>query len=195
MPKTLLESIPMPFAPAGTKTYGFEVVQEVWDVNGEKKVYWKYRLPNMVQIVPLTPDGQIIGISEWQPNVGADYLHLPGETFDEDETNPLVVAERGLLEETGYESKRIILLSTILENSGRSDRLIHICLARECAKKTDCEKGIKAKLFSPQAFWQEMMQYFFANAGTKHGGGNTLKAITLAYQHLGLLTVGTPAGQ
>ncbi len=193
MPKKLLESILMPFAPAGTETYGFQVVQEVWDVDGKKKIYWKYRLPNMVQIVPLTPEGQIIGISEWQPNVGADYLHLPGETFDEGETDPLVVAKRGLLEETGYMSTEITLLSTILENSGRSDRLIHVCLACHCVKKGDCEKGIKAKLFSPKAFWEEMTQYFFASAGTKHGGGNTLKAITLAYQHLGILTIKTPA--
>ena len=191
MPKTLLDSIPMPFAPPGTETYGFQVIQEVWDVNGERKIYWKYRLPNMVQIVPLTPEGKIIGISEWQPNVGADYLHLPGETFDEGETDPLAVAERGLLEETGYESKQITLLSTILENSGRSDRLIYVCLARECVKATAGEKGIKAKLFSPESFWNEMMQYFFANAGTKHGGGNTLKALTLAYQKLDWLKVAT----
>ncbi|OFZ54711.1 MAG: hypothetical protein A3D92_04370 [Bacteroidetes bacterium RIFCSPHIGHO2_02_FULL_44_7] len=187
MPKKLLSREEVPFAEAGENTFGLAIVKEVWEMDRREKTYWKYSLPNTVQIFALTTEGQIIAISEFQPGVGADYLHLPGETMEQGET-PLEAATRGLVEETGYEAGPLKLLSSILENSGRSDRLVHIVLITDCKKsKEEAEKGIKTVLLPPSEFWNRLMQYFGTNPDCKNGGGNTLKATTLAFQALDLL--------
>jgi ADP-ribose pyrophosphatase YjhB (NUDIX family) len=190
--KTLLSSTSLPFVPAGTKTYGFSIKADVWIMDdGSQETYYKYCMPDGVQVVAITPDNQIIAITEWQPNVGIEYTHVIGETMKKKETS-LEAARRGLLEETGYESDELIELCAVLENSGKSDRLIHLVLARNCVKTGAGETGITVKLFSPADFWEAMMNYFFVNPESPHGGGNTLKAIALAYQQLGWLKIAVP---
>ena len=181
MTKKLLSREEAPFAPLSEKTFGLSIVKEVWETEEGEKTYWKYSLPNTVQIFGVTTKGQIIAISEFQPGVGTEYIHLPGETMEQGET-PIEAAIRGLLEETGYKADSTKLLSSILENSGRSDRLVYIVLALNCEKiERETEKGIKTVLLSPNEFWTRLMQYFATNPDYKHGGGNTLKATVLAF--------------
>lgn len=188
MSKKLLSREEVPFAPSDENTFGLSIVKEVWETERGEKTYWKYSLPNTVQIFGVTTEGRIIAISEFQPGVGADYLHLPGETMEQGET-PLEAATRGLLEETGYEAGSVKLLTSILENSGRSDRLVHIVLITDCKRgKQEGEKGIKIVLLPPSEFWNRLMQYFATNPDRKHGGGNTLKAAVLAFSQLGLIS-------
>src|SRR3989339_291921 len=190
MSKKFLSREEVPFGPP-QHTFGLRIVKEVWyDENGVRE-YWKYSLPDAVQIFGLTTEGLVVAISEFQPGVGVDYLHLPGETMEWGET-PLKAAVRGLFEETGYlaETESVKLLSTILENSGRSDRLVHILLATNCKKSEhQGEKGIKTVLLSPSEFWNRLMQYFVTSPDHKHGGGNSLKATALAFSELGLLII------
>ena len=188
MLKKLLSRREVPFAEAGENTFGLSIVKEVWETERERKTYWKYSLPDTVQIFGITVEGYIIAISEFQPGVGADYLHLPGETMEQGEA-PLEAATRGLLEETGYEAGQAKLLSSILENSGRSDRLVHVVLITDCKKsEREGEKGIKTVLIPPSEFWNRLMQYFATNPDHKHGGGNTLKAMVLAFNQLDLIS-------
>lgn len=188
MPKRLISSENMPFAPKETPTYGLEIQKEVWQMDdGAEKIYWKYALPNSVQIFALTTKLEIIAVSEFQPSVGTDYLHLVGETMEKGET-PFETAMRGLREETGFRAGKMELMSSIFENSGRSNRLIHMILATKCVKvATSKEDGIQVRLMDRGQFWKTLMDYFFSDNIHKHGGGNTLKATTLAFQKLGWL--------
>lgn len=187
MSRKLLSREEVPFAPPSENTFGLSIVKEVWETERGQRAYWKYSLPNTVQIFGVTAAGEVIAVSEFQPGVGADYLHLPGETMEQGET-PLPAAVRGLLEETGYAAGSAKLLSSILENSGRSDRLVHIVLATACKKsEREGEREIKVVLLRPGEFWNRLLQYFASNPDCKHGGGNTLKAAALAFQELGFL--------
>ena len=191
--KSLLATTELPFVPPGTKTFGFKVEAEVWKMDdGSEETYYMYRLPDGVQVVALTPENRIIAITEWQPGVGVAYTHAIGETMKKGES-ALDAAQRGLREETGYESDTLTLMSAVLENSAKSCRVIHLVLAENCLKTGDGEAGIKVELFLPADFWAKMMDYFTTNPESPHGGGNTLKAIALAYQRLGWLTIETPA--
>lgn len=164
-----------------------KVFREIWNVgNGKEKTYFKYSLPDSVQIFALTENNSVITISEFQPGVGKDYLHLPGETMEKGET-PEETAVRGLMEETGYRTEKIELLSSILENSGWSDRLIHYVLLTGCTKVGNGESEIETRLIEPVEFWSLLMNYFLDSSQNKHGGANTLKGTALALQHLGLL--------
>ncbi len=75
----------IPLATEGEGTFGLKVFREEWDVHGSRKTYWKYDLPDVSQIIGLTPDKKIIAISEFQPGVGEEYFHLPGETLKDGE--------------------------------------------------------------------------------------------------------------
>ena len=173
------------FAGPEEPTYGLKIFKEVWqDSDGKEKTYWKYGLPDSVQVFALTKDNKVIGIHEFQPGVGTSYSHIPGETMEEGE-NSIETAGRGLIEETGYKAGKLEQLSSILENSGRSDRLIHIILATECEKIGEGEKDVKLELESIPDFWKKLMSHF--NEEGRLGGGNTLKAAVLALNKIGFL--------
>lgn len=187
MPKKLISRQEIPFAQPSENTYGLKIVKEVWQTDRGEKIYWKYSLPNTVQIFACTTNGKIIAISEFQPGVGADYVHLPGETMEEGES-PVETARRGLLEETGYEAGLVKVLSSILENSGRSDRLVHIVMALDCVESNQAaEAGIDTILLDAKDLWGRLMQFFSTNPESKHGGANTLKAAALGLHEFGLL--------
>lgn len=189
MAKELISRDSVPFADVNDNTFGLSIVKEVWATDRGEKTYWKYSLPNTVQLFPITTEGKIVAISEFQPGVGTDYIHLPGETMEEGE-QPIKTARRGLQEEVGYEAGSLRLLTSILENSGRSDRLIHFVLALDCKKiNQENEEGIQTILLEPKDFWDRLMQYLLTNPESRHGGANTLKITTLAFRELGFLQV------
>lgn len=85
----------------------------------------------------------LLEIREFQPGVGAEYFHLPGETIDKTDPSPVFAAERGLLEETGYAGEQYELLSTILQDSSRSDRKMSLFAAINCVKRQAGENDIR----------------------------------------------------
>ena len=85
-----------------------------WEVDGYdgvKRVFEKLKRPDTATIIPVTEDGKIIlGIQE-QPDKPL-FTGLIGGRFDEGE-EPLEVAERELLEETGYKAKEWLLFDAV----------------------------------------------------------------------------------
>lgn len=181
------------FAP-GERTYGLRVFVEEWcTADGKVKKYWKYGLLDGVQVLGLTEDGKIIAVEEFQPGVGSRYLHLIGETLEEEEhalgiPGAIAAAGRGLREETGYETDSLEYLSAIAENSSKSDRLIHFVIAHGCRRGGKGEADIHVRLVEPSVLWRSMMVYFMERL-PKHGGGNSLKLMALAFERLGFITI------
>ena len=170
----------------GEKTYGLRIIRkEYTNDSGKRDVFWQYGLPDGIQVMGMTEDGQVIAISEWQPGTEKPYVHLVGGTVEKGE-DPFDAAMREFLEETGYRVGNLELLSAILENSGKSDRLIWCFLARDCMKVEDGEGEIETRLFKPMHLWKDLMDYFMRNPTEKHGAGNSLKTMVLAYAKLGL---------
>lgn len=179
------------FAP-GEETFGLRIFREEWhrEPGGPAVVYWKYGLPDGVQVLGLTTDGKVIAIEEDRPGVGHGYPHLIGETMEPGEVGAggaLIAARRGLHEETGYAAESLDYLSAILENSAKSRCAVYFVLARGCRKIGEPEAGIAVRLFSPGEFWRLTLDYFASCETSPHGGGNTLKLMVLAYHRLGLI--------
>ncbi len=179
---------------AGENTYGLKVFVEEWRTgSGKAKTYWKYGLPDGVQVFGITEDDKIIAVEEFQPGVGSRYLHLIGETLEEVEQaqgvpGAITAAGRGLREEAGFEADSLEYLSAIAENSSKSDRLIHFVIAHGCRRTGEGEAGIHVRLVEPFELWRSMMAYFMERLPA-HGGGNSLKLMALAFDHLGLVTI------
>jgi 8-oxo-dGTP pyrophosphatase MutT (NUDIX family) len=71
-----------------------------------------------VGVVPITEDGRFIINRQYKHGIGLEVLEFPAGGIDPHETDPLVAAQRELMEETGYsvEPGQIDLLSHMFAN-------------------------------------------------------------------------------
>jgi ADP-ribose pyrophosphatase len=106
--------------------------QEQFD--GSFKTFEMLKHRDSVVIAPIVGD-KIYLQHEEQPNEAA-FLGLPAGRFDKGETDPIAVAKRELLEETGYTTDDFQLLRSI-EVSGTIEWTQHIVVARNCRKVSE----------------------------------------------------------
>jgi ADP-ribose pyrophosphatase len=64
-----------------------------------------------INIIPLTPDEQVVMVRQYRHGTRRITLEIPGGIVDPGDT-PEDAARRELLEETGYEAKEVILLGS-----------------------------------------------------------------------------------
>lgn len=96
--------------------------------------FYTITIPDAAMICALTSNGQVILKSEYRYAIGADVIECPAGMFEKDETDPLIVAKRELLEETGYESDNWLYFGSTLESTSKLTNRMHLFLARDCMK-------------------------------------------------------------
>ena len=89
--------------------------------------------PNWVNVIPLTGDENVVMIEQWRHGTRSVHLETPGGLMDDDEP-PEKCARRELLEETGYEAKKILHLGTVHPNPAIQTNRQHYVLATNCRK-------------------------------------------------------------
>lgn len=99
--------------------------------------FYTVTVSDAAMIVALTEDNTVLLKSEYRYSCGEELIECPAGTFDEDESDPLAVAKRELLEETGYTSKNWTYLGATRENTSKLTNTMHIFLARDCVKVSE----------------------------------------------------------
>ena len=89
---------------------------------------------NWVNIVPLTPDRDVVMIRQYRHGSREVTLEIPGGAVDE--TDPAEAAKRELAEETGYESASITLLGAVNPNPAIFNNLCYTYFAEDVAGNT-----------------------------------------------------------
>jgi ADP-ribose pyrophosphatase len=89
--------------------------------------------PNWVNVIPLTPDEHVVMVEQWRHGSRTIELETPGGLMDDRET-PAACARRELLEETGYDTDRLVHLGTVKPNPAIQSNLQHYLLATGCRK-------------------------------------------------------------
>jgi 8-oxo-dGTP pyrophosphatase MutT (NUDIX family) len=69
-----------------------------------------------VNIIPVTPRGEVVMIEQYRHGIDAVTLEVPGGVIDESDPTPLHAAVREMREETGYDSVDVRLLGRIDPN-------------------------------------------------------------------------------
>lgn len=85
-------------------------------------------------IVALDREGNLILKREYRYCYDRELIEIPAGAFESGETDPLTVAKRELLEETGYVSDCWEYLGPTVESSAKMTNLMHIFFARDCRK-------------------------------------------------------------
>ena len=171
------------FAP-GQDTFGLTVYKETWDCNGETKIWWKYGLPDCVLVIPFTAQRKVVVIDEFQP-IANSLLSFIGGAVEENE-DALRAGKRELFEETGYQTDSLVVLSTIAENTGRSNRKVSYVLATCCERFVEPEQGISVSELEPEEFWGRFYSGLTRNPEEVHDGPYTLQGAVLAFAHMGI---------
>ncbi len=117
--------------------------QKMYD--GGIRTFEKAKRDDSAVIIPITADGKIIIANESQPGIKASVDLITGR-IEKGET-ALNGAKRELLEETGYTSKKMILLETF-QPVGKIDWAVYYFIAKDCKKiaKQNLDGGEKIKL-------------------------------------------------
>jgi ADP-ribose pyrophosphatase len=148
---TISETIPL----ADCKV--FSVHKNLASAPGETALHDFYvlRAHNWVNVIPVTPDGQVVLIEQYRHGIDAVTLEVPGGMVEPDEPSSFSAATRELLEETGYVAEEIIFLGRNHPNPAIQDNHCDSYFARNVKKvqepQFDSNEDIELKLVPYQA--------------------------------------------
>ena len=104
--------------------------------------FYRVTVPNSSAIVALTDEMNIVLIRQYRYCYGKELIELPSGVFEDNEYDPLDVARRELLEETGYSSENWTYLGATIENAAKMTNYAHMFMATGCVKKRKQELDV-----------------------------------------------------
>ncbi len=87
-----------------------------------------------VAIVPVNEKGELLLVRQYRYPVGKTLIEIPAGKIETGE-DPTACAHRELLEETGYEAKKMTRLFSFYSTPGFTNEMIHLYLASELTLK------------------------------------------------------------
>ncbi|GAC1467705.1 MAG: NUDIX hydrolase [Ktedonobacteraceae bacterium] len=142
-----------------------------------------------VGIVPVTDDGHFLINRQYKHGIGEYVLEFPAGGIDEGEDDPLIAANRELMEESGYSAEpgKIELLTEMIANPTSAVTRIWWYLARDVRKtgeqKLDPAEEIENFLVTPA----ELLQLIHSGQFSVQG---QVAAAYMTLEKLGLLKLG-----
>jgi 8-oxo-dGTP pyrophosphatase MutT (NUDIX family) len=98
-------------------------------VSGREGIYHVLQCPEWVNIIPVTPERQVVFIRQFRAGIRAHTLEIPGGMMDPTDKNPVEAARREMMEETGYDSSDVRFLGKIHPNPAIQNNFCHSFLA------------------------------------------------------------------
>lgn len=105
--------------------------------------------PDWINVIPLTPEGNVVMIHQFRHGTEDITLEVPGGMVDSDDRDPSISAARELREETGYEAEQIVHLGTVAPNPAFLNNHCHSYLALNARRVT------KKQLDGAEDIWYE----------------------------------------
>jgi ADP-ribose pyrophosphatase len=82
-----------------------------------------------VNVVPLTADQRVVMVRQYRHGVGDFTLEIPGGMVDEEDPSPMIAGRREMVEETGWDSERLIELGAVHPNPAIQGNRLHTFVA------------------------------------------------------------------
>lgn len=90
---------------------------------------------NWVNVIPITPDHQLVMVEQYRHGSNTVELEIPGGMMDADDTSPVVAGLRELREETGYEGEQAEIIGKVRPNPAIMSNVCYTVLVRNCQLK------------------------------------------------------------
>lgn len=97
---------------------------------GDSHPFYRIDSPDWVNIVPVTPDGDIVMVKQFRHGLSDFTVEIPGGMVDPGET-PAEAGARELLEETGYRAAEVVPLGGANPNPALFGNTLHAFLGRD----------------------------------------------------------------
>lgn len=97
---------------------------------GELHSFYRIDSADWVNIVPVTPEGDVVMVKQYRHGLEDFTVETPGGMVDRDET-PEEAARRELLEETGYRAVEMVPLGGVNPNPALYGNTLHAFLGRD----------------------------------------------------------------
>ena len=88
-------------------------------------------------ICAITDEGEVLLKKEYRYACQEDVIECPAGMFNVGETDPLMVAKRELLEETGYASDDWTYFGSTWESTSKLTNKMHLFMARNCQRVSE----------------------------------------------------------
>lgn len=98
-------------------------------LTGKRHPFYVLSTRPWTNVVALTPEGQVVMVSQFRHGSQEVGLEIPGGAVDPKDASPLEAAKRELKEETGHEADEWMALGDIHPNPAILDNVCHLFLA------------------------------------------------------------------
>ena len=97
-------------------------------ITGHIGDYYTINATDWVNIIPVTPRGEIVMVKQYRHGIEDFSLELPGGMLDNSQEDPSIAAQRELVEETGYRVDTISYLGKVSPNPAVQNNYSHFFL-------------------------------------------------------------------
>jgi len=142
---------------------------------GQRHDFYRIDACDWVNVVPITPEGDVVMVRQYRHGVRNVTLEIPGGMIDPGET-PAAAAARELLEETGYRAEEIVEIGAASPNPALFGNRVHSFLGRNARRIGDvANEGIEET-------WVRLLSRAELRRVARQGGVD--HALVLAALHL-----------
>lgn len=122
--------------PAGDfRIFSIRSDEKISPRTGQKHDFYVIDCVNWVNVIPVTPEGNLVMIDQYRHGSNSVELEIPGGMMDPGDSTPEITAARELKEETGYEGKNPRIIGSIFPNPAIMSNTCHTVLIEGCELK------------------------------------------------------------
>lgn len=128
------------------------LASEVESATGEVFERTFVHTPGAVATVALTPENDIILVSQYRAALDSFVLEIPAGMRDKEGENPEITATRELKEETGYSGELVDFLGEMLSSPGVTDSTVRVYLMRDVVGGTSHPEGPEERAMTVERY-------------------------------------------
>lgn len=106
---------------------------------GAKHDFYIIDCVDWVNILALTPRGELVMVEQYRHGTNTVELEIPGGIMDRTDASPVHTGVRELREETGYEGENARVLGSVFANPAIMSNTCHMVLIENCAPRHPVE--------------------------------------------------------